>query len=207
MKLVLCIPHKRKLWQVPAWFAPRLQVEFPDVKVVELSSYDKLDEAIVNADVLMAWSIRKEQFVKAKRLKWIHCPAAAVHNLVIPEVVASDVVVTNSSEVHGATVAEHVIALMLSLAKRLHRARDFQGKSEWGLDAMLDEIPLGRVVKGETITVIGMGEIGSNTAKLAKCLGMRVLGVRARPKYRTHQLKQCTVLTTSTMRFERRISS
>jgi len=181
MKLVLCIPHKRKLWQVPGWFAPKLCDEFPGLEVVELSSYDELDEAIKDADVLMAWSIRKEQFVKAKRLKWIHCPAAAVHNLVIPEVVASDVVVTNSREVHGATVAEHVIALILSLAKRLHRARDFQGESQWGLDAMLAETPLGRVVKGETVAVIGMGEIGSNTARLAKCMGMRVLGVRARP--------------------------
>lgn len=178
MKLVLCVPHHLSLWRVPDWFAPRLRKEFPTLRIEQLKSYDELGDAITDADILMAWSIRPEQFNEARKLRWIHCPAAAVHNLLIPEVVKSDVLVTNSSEVHGLTVAEHVMALLLACAKRLPRLRDFQHEHVWGLENLLNEWPRPRGLKGSTVLVIGMGAIGGNVARMAKALGMRVLGVR-----------------------------
>ena len=59
-------------------------------------------------------------------MRWIHSPAAAVHLLMIPEIINSDIVVTNAASVHGPVVAEHAIAQVLALAKRLPSAVRYQ---------------------------------------------------------------------------------
>src|SRR3954463_15588905 len=112
MKLVIVIYHRFSLWAAPDWFPERLRAEFPDLEIVHLRSYAELEKHIVDTDILMTWSIRAEQVHEARKLKWIYCPAAAVHALLIPEIVNSDIVVTNGSEVHGGVVAEHAVALM-----------------------------------------------------------------------------------------------
>ena len=50
------------------------------------------------AEIIITWSLRPEQFTLAKNLRWIHSPAAAVHQLMFPELVWSDVVLTNARE-------------------------------------------------------------------------------------------------------------
>ncbi len=117
MKLLILLHHRFDLWNPPAWFAERLQREFPQIQVVHLRDYEGAEEHLRDAEVLIGWSLRPEQFAVAKKLRWIHSPAAAVHQLLIPEVAASEVVMTNAREVHGPVVAEHAIAMVLALAK------------------------------------------------------------------------------------------
>ncbi len=62
----------------------------------------------------------------ARKLRWLHCTSAAVHQLLYPEIVNSDIILTNGSEVHAAVVAEHIIALVLALARKLPEAARFQ---------------------------------------------------------------------------------
>ncbi len=69
---------------------------------------------------------------RAPKLRWIHAPSAAVHQLLFPELVNSDVVVTNSREVHGPVVAEHVMALIFALAKKIPQAVVLQQKHDLG---------------------------------------------------------------------------
>ena len=83
-KLLIFVHHPFDQWNAPAWFAERLQREFPQVKVVNLPDYKRVDEEIVDAEIVMAWSIRPEQIAAAKKLRWIHSPAAAVHQLIFP---------------------------------------------------------------------------------------------------------------------------
>src|SRR5437588_13126924 len=112
MKLLIVLHHRFELWNVPAWFAEKLRAEFPQVEVVHLNSYDGVEEQLRDAEIAITWSLRPEQFKAAPKLRWIHSPAAAVHQLIFPELVTSDVVLTNAREVHGPVVAEHVIALI-----------------------------------------------------------------------------------------------
>src|SRR5574337_1411230 len=108
MKLLIALRHPFDLWNAPAWFPERLRQGFPQINVVHLPDYTRVDEEIVDADIAIAWSIRPEQIKKARKLRWIHSPAAAVHQLIYPELVNSDIVLTNALEVHGPVVAEHV---------------------------------------------------------------------------------------------------
>lgn len=181
MKILIVHYHRFELWHAPLWLREKLQQAFPDSIVVQLQSYDRVPEEIVDADVFIGWSLRPEQFVIAKKLKWIHSPAAAVHQLMYPELIRSNVILTNSTGVHGPVVAEHAIAVLLALAKRLPQAMHYQARKIWAQELLWNEHPRPREVAGATVLVIGMGGIGREFAIRAKALGMNVLAVRQNP--------------------------
>jgi phosphoglycerate dehydrogenase-like enzyme len=181
-KLLIFVYHPFDLWNAPAWFPERLRQEFPQVNVVHLPDYKRVDAEIVDAEIAITWSVRPEQIKSANKLHWIHSPAAAVHQLICPELVNSDIILTNAREVHGPVVAEHVIALIFALAKKIPDAVRLQEKREWGQQRMWDELPRVREVAGATVGLIGLGSIGRAVAKSAKALGMRVIAVREHPE-------------------------
>jgi phosphoglycerate dehydrogenase-like enzyme len=181
MKIVIVVYHRFELWQAPPWFSERLQRDFPSLQVVQRKQYGGIEDDLRDADVLVTWSLRSEQFRAARKLRWIHSPAAAVHALLIPEVVASDVMVTNARDVHGPVVAEHVIALVLAMAKRLPSAVRYQLKRTWAQQEIWRESPRPREIAGATLGLVGLGSIGQETAQRAAALGMKVIAVREHP--------------------------
>ena len=181
-KLLICVHHPFDQWNAPDWFPKRLSQEFPQVKVVNLPDYKRVDEEIGDAEIVIAWSIRPEQIAAAKKLRWIHSPAAAVHQLIFPELVNSDIILTNAREVHGPVVAEHVIALIFALAKKIPGSVCLQERHVWGQQVLWDELPRVREVAGATVGLIGLGAIGRPVAKSAKALGMRVVAGREHPE-------------------------
>ena len=178
MKLLIVVHHRFDLWNVPAWFGEQLVAEFPRLEIVQRDSYEGLEEHLRDAEILFTISLRAEQFAFAKKLRWIHAPSAAVHQLLFPELVKSDVVMTNSREVHGPVVAEHVMALMFALAKKIPLAVRLQGKRIWGQQAIWDEGAHPREIGSATLGLIGVGSIGGRVAEMASALGMRVIAVR-----------------------------
>ena len=181
MKTLIVHYHSFELWHAPSWIRERLRQDFPDHQFIQLQNYDGVPQEIADTDVFIGWSLRPEQFVAAKKLRWIHSPAAAVHQLMYPELVRSNVIVTNSTGIHGPVVAEHAIAVLLALAKRLPRAMQYQAKHEWSQDQLWHEQPRPREVTGSIVAVIGMGGIGREFAFRAKAFGMKVLAVRESP--------------------------
>jgi phosphoglycerate dehydrogenase-like enzyme len=182
MKLLIVLHHRFDLWQAPPWFVERLHRDFPDLNITHLSNYERIKQEIADAEILVAWSIRPEQFRAAKNLRWIHSPAAAVHQLMFPELIKSDVILTNAREVHGPVVAEHVMALIFALAKRIPEAVRLQEKHIWGQEPMWREHPRPRELAGATLGLVGVGSIGREVAKRASALGMRVIAVRENPE-------------------------
>src|SRR5258705_5780776 len=174
-KLLISVHHPFDLWSAPSWFSERLQVEFPQLNVVHLPDYKRVDAEIPDAEIGIAWSIRPKQVQAAKKLRWIHSPAAAVHQLLLPEIVESDIVLTNAREVHGPVVAEHVMALIFALAKKIPDAVLLQQTHTWGQQKMWDESPRVPEVAGATLGLIGLGSIGRSVVTSAKGLGMRVI--------------------------------
>ncbi len=181
LKLVIAVRHPFELWNAPAWISERLRSDFPQIEVVHLPDYKGLDREMADADVYIGWTIRPEQLRAARELRWIHSPAAAVHQLMIPELVSSDVQVTNAAEVHGPVVAEHAIAQVLALAKRLPSAVRYQAQRVWSQEQLWNEQPRPREVAGSTLLLLGLGNIGRNIASRALALSMRVVAVREHP--------------------------
>ncbi len=164
------------------WLVERLRSDFPQIEFVHLPTYDNVEQHLRDAEVAIAWSLRPEQFSVATRLRWVHSPAAAVHQLLFPELVNSKVVLTNAREVHGPVVAEHVIAQIFALAKKIPQAVRMQEKHVWGQESMWTIRPRTREVAGATVALIGLGSIGREVAKRASALGMRVIAVREHPE-------------------------
>lgn len=182
MKILICHHHRFQLWCAPPWIRDRLASDFPEIQFVYLPSYDGMTGEIPDTDVLIGWSIKPEQLAIANKLRWIHSPAAAVHQLMFPELIKSEVIVTNSGDVHGPVVAEHAIALLLALAKRLPQAAHYQQRRQWAQETLWQQEPRPREVSGATVVVVGLGSIGREFTARAKALGMRVLAVRENPQ-------------------------
>lgn len=178
MKLLIALFHRFPLWMPPDWFAPRLRRDFPQLKVVQIPNYDTLDAEIVDTDIAIAWSIRPEQFVSARKLKWIHSTAAAVHQLIYPELVRSSVLLTNARSVHGPVVAEHAVTMICAMARRIPTLVRFQQKKVWSQETMWNEQPRPIELRGSTICIVGFGAIGKEIALRCHSLGMRVIVVR-----------------------------
>lgn len=181
-KVVILHRHRFELWNEPGWVPQRLARDFPELDVVHLDSYDELEGAIGDAEIYIGWSIRAEQFVTARRLRWIHSPTAAVHQLLLPEVVASPVVITNARSVHGPVVAESVMALLLALARRLPSAVRYQQRHEWAQKAIFDERTRPRELRGATLLLVGYGSIGREVARRALAFEMKVVVTREHPE-------------------------
>src|ERR1700694_963382 len=178
MKLLIVVHHRFDLWKVPAWFGERLSREFPRLQVAQRDNYEGIEDDLRETEILFTISLRPQQFAVARKLRWIHAPTAAVHQLLFPELAKSEVVVTNSREVHGPVVAEHVMALIFALAKKIPQAALLQQKRVWGQDAIWDEAARPRELAGSTLGLIGVGSIGRRVAQMASAMGMRVIAVR-----------------------------
>lgn len=178
MNLLIVVHHQFELWRVPAWFVQRLSEEFPALSITNRDSYEGIESSLREAEVIFTISLRPEQFALCERLRWIHAPTAAVHQFLFPELVNSDVILTNSTEVHGPVVAEHVLALIFALAKKIPQAAALQKKHKWGKEQIWSRGAHPKEIAGATLGLVGLGSIGRRVARMGSALGMRVIAVR-----------------------------
>ena len=182
MKILLFLQDRTGLWAIPDWFPERLRQQFPQLDVVYLSAPDDAQAQLRDSEIAVTISLHPEQFLAAKKLRWIHSPAAAVNELMIPELVNSDVTVSNGRDVHGPVVAEHVMALILAWAKSIPQAIRLQERHQWGKQIIWNGRHRPREIAGATLGLIGLGSIGRNVARHASALGMHVIATRERPE-------------------------
>jgi len=178
IKVLIAAYSRLSLWTAPEWFAERLRAEFPQVDIAQIVSGERLAAELSDATVLFGGSFGPEDLREAKKLRWIHSPAAAVHDLLFPELVNSDVILTNAREVHGVVVAEQVMAMMFALARRIPESVRFQVKRTWGQAILSEEHRIPHELGGATLGLVGMGSIGRNVAQRASAMGMKIIAVR-----------------------------
>jgi phosphoglycerate dehydrogenase-like enzyme len=182
MKVLLFLQDRTGLWSLPAWFAERLRQQFPQLRVAYSSNSAEAEAQLRDAEVAVTVSLSSEQFRAATELRWIHSPAAAVHELMTPELVNSAVTVTNGRDVHGPVVAEHVMSLIFAWAKAIPQAVRLQQSHQWGKEIIWNGRNRPREIAGATAGLIGLGSIGRAVARHASALGMKVIATRERPE-------------------------
>lgn len=169
-------------WRWPEAGTVQLRRDFPEHEIVELVDSPRGDAELDDADIVIAWYLSPQQLVRARKLRWLHSPSAGVHQLMVPELINSPVILTNGASVHGAAVAEHALALMLAMARGLPRSIRQQTRHEWN-QAAVWEAPGGLTeLRDHTALVVGLGHIGANLSRLLKAMGMTVLGIRRHPE-------------------------
>ncbi|MBL7079808.1 hydroxyacid dehydrogenase [Candidatus Bathyarchaeota archaeon] len=139
-------------------------------------------DAVGDFDAIVVRSRTKvtEQALEAgKRLKAVARAGVGLDNIDLNAAKQRGIIVVNSPEAPSNAVAELVLGLMLSLARRIPEADDSMKKGKW-IKKRLTGIEL----KGKTLGIIGFGRIGYQLAKKAGALEMRVLTyVREREKF------------------------
>jgi phosphoglycerate dehydrogenase-like enzyme len=111
------------------------------------------------------------------RLLWLHNYSVGMDYCKgYSETQLEQVVFTNNKRLSGPAIAEHTIAMLLSLSNRLPDYSRAQSKGKW--DTAPARKPSFGELKGKTLLVVGLGGIGTEVAWRAHGLGMRVIGIR-----------------------------
>lgn len=106
---------------------------------------------------------------------WFHSLSAGVEGMLIPQLKASQVPLTNSRGVYKRSLAEYALAAALFFAKDLRRMLRQQAAHQW-VQFPVEE------VHGRTMGIVGYGEIGKACARRAHEMGMKVAALRRRPE-------------------------
>jgi len=142
---------------------------------------DTLTARIGEADVLVISGLwRNALLERAGRLRFIQSIGAGTDQFPRDELARRGIRLASAAGVNARAVAEHAMALVLALARRLPEARDNQAKRVWrGMigDLTQREDELG----GKTMLLVGLGQIGGRLAQLAKAFDMRVVALRRDP--------------------------
>lgn len=158
-------------------YVENLRKDFPNVEFLVTDDKEKIIKVIQDVDAVFAFkNFNSEMFRLAKRLKWIHSRIVGVDWLLaIQELAESDVIITCSRGIHPIQASDHAFALILALSRKLHIFMRFQREKKWDRTPAVDELA------GKTIGIIGLGAIGTEIARKAKCFGMKVMATKRKP--------------------------
>jgi len=169
----------------PGWRRPKLIVisglggiektledAFPDVEFIadrSATAASRLNEI----DAVIGWC-SPELLTAGKSIRWVQTLSAGVEDCVsIPAITERNIVLTNAQRMGGPVIAEHVIGMMLTLTRGLDVSLAAQRERAWTRSSRP------RVaVAGKTMLVVGLGGIGTEVARQAHALGMRVTATR-----------------------------
>ena len=167
----------------------RIRNEFPDIEIVECLDRAHLPEVLPGAQALMMGAgLTSEMLAAAPDLRWVHSQGTGVDALLFPELIESDIVVTNNSGIQASNMAEHLLAMMLAFARGLPDLIRAQSRSEWvqplrantANQANFREHPVFELGY-QTLAILGLGSVGRGLGQRAKALGMSVTGFRRNP--------------------------
>jgi D-2-hydroxyacid dehydrogenase (NADP+) len=149
-----------------------VQVEHPEKETNHPDeSEEDLNSLLAEAEVIFGrFDLSQDMLKRAPRLKCVHSSSVGVDYLPV-DFRKSDIIITNSRGVPAIPIAEHVLMLMLMLAKNSQRLVINKEKKLW---ERFDTLEL----RDKTVGLIGLGAIGTEIARLAKGVGMKVIATR-----------------------------
>ena len=179
-RLTICFAHAA--YQMKARFDARNT----GINSFQVRSYDEFVQRVGEADVVSVSGMWKNDIIPhAIKLKFVQSISSGMDQYSKELLGAKGIRLASAAGVNARAVAEHALALILAVFRRLPEARDNQHKKVWrGMlgDLTQREDELG----GKTLLVVGMGRIGSHLARLAKAFDMKVIGIRRDPKAGTN---------------------
>jgi phosphoglycerate dehydrogenase-like enzyme len=152
----------------------KLKRSATQVNLVVGDRAEDFERAAPDATVILCWStsgdLLRQVLLTAPRVRWVHNLWAGVDHLPSAELLESRAVLTNGRGVFSQSLAEWVIGAIIYFAKDFRRLIQSQMEGRWD--------PYGVVeVAGQTVGIVGYGDIGRAVAGLARATGMRVLGL------------------------------
>ena len=160
-----------------ARFEGRVALTFAD------AAGDDFARALPDADVVVAQDLSDDQLARAGRVRWLSSVAAGLDGIVTPALLASGIVITTASGVHGPNIAEHVLAMMLMFTRGLPKLFRAQLARRWDRNLTSRSGAFGELT-GKTLLIVGLGRIGEAIAARARPFGVRVVALKHDPSTR-----------------------
>ena len=161
-------------------WAARVKTAVPALDVVVAENPGHVERMLPEAEAAFG-TIPPALLKTARRLRWLQAPQAAPPaGYYYPELIAHPVVITNFREIYNDHIGAHILAFVLAFARGLHLYLPRQLRREWkpesGETSGVLHLP------ETTALIVGVGGIGSETARLLAAFGVQVIGVDARRK-------------------------
>ncbi|MGC2199151.1 MAG: D-2-hydroxyacid dehydrogenase [Stellaceae bacterium] len=174
-KLTICFAH------VAYQLHERFSALDTGIKSFAVRDPETLENRVGEADVLVISGLWQNKLLDhARKLRLIQAIGAGIDQFPRQELAKRGIHLASARGVNYRAVAEHAMALILALSRRLPEARDNQARRVWRsmiADPSQREDELG----GKTLLIIGLGQIGGRLAQLAKAFDMHVVGLRRHP--------------------------
>lgn len=155
----------------------RLRERYPDLNLIV--DDDPTPDVLATADALVSWSIDETMLAAMPRLAWYQTGGAGVEGLPLAALAARGIILTNNSGVHAINMSEHVLALMLAFARALPRLMRAQQARRWRDEETRNST---FELHGQSLLLVGVGDIAIGVAERAAAFGMRISGVRRRSR-------------------------
>lgn len=149
--------------------------EFADKSCFTYTSYKKATKKMVEEADIIIGNIDPDLLEYAKNLEWLQLNSAGADAYVKKGILPEEVVLTNATGAYGPGVAEHMLAVLFSIQKKLHLYRDNQNQCEWQDEGEVMSL------RGGCALIVGLGDIGLYFARLLRNFGYRVIGIKRRP--------------------------
>ena len=151
-------------WGAP--FYPRLRQRHPGETLVECYSVPDILREVPEAEAIFGY-LTKEQFVAARKLRWVQTLDAGMEGLFnrIPEIAETGITVTNARGAGAPQIGEHALALILAFARGLPEFARLQRQRRWDQDYGLSTV---QMAWGKTAGIIGFGSQAERSAGAAK---------------------------------------
>lgn len=146
-----------------------------EANIITGNSVEAFGVAARDATVIFNWSgslaLLRSVFGMSSNVRWVHSRSAGLERTLFPELIESPVPLTNGSGVFSPALAEFVLGTILYFAKDFRRMIRNQMAGVW---EAFDVMP----ISGQTIGIVGYGDIGRAVATSVRPLGMAVLAVK-----------------------------
>ncbi len=141
---------------------------------------EKMEPLLADCEVMLTFRVPKDLARRAPKLKWIHLMSAGVEHALAAGVFENpDLLLTNSSGIHGTTIGEYILASMLAYAHQIHLPLRAQVRHEWLPNRYFMKTVFD--LRGKTVGIVGYGSIGRETGRLAESFGMEVSALKRDP--------------------------
>lgn len=149
--------------------------DVPGISVSRCEASEVLDHI---ADTHILYGHPSVQVLEnAPNLKWIQSQSAGVEFVArVPQIVASDIILTNTRGAHGPSIGEHTMALLLAMTRLIPESLEQQRRRHWERGQLYRTA---REINGLTMGIIGFGALGRGIAQRALGFEMRLLAVDA----------------------------
>jgi phosphoglycerate dehydrogenase-like enzyme len=155
----------------------RIREQAKGAKLVFTTDPSEMLMEIEDAEVLFG-RLNPEMFKAAKKLRWNQTPMAGLERYMFPELVQSDIIMTNVAGIYNEEIATHVFAFITAFSRGLHRLIRYQDQEIWERHENIETVPL----LDKTLGVIGLGGIGTEVARRGAAFGMTVVATRGNPE-------------------------